>query len=242
MRGGFGGGNSSFPRHHPFTDPFVLFNSMFGDLHRHFDDPFPNFPQPHHGGFEGPRPGRHEPFERFDMPGPGPGPMLGFSFGPSGGMGFDGIPPGRFRGESRSFGIGGGRNWRSESRVTTSLNGVTQSTWTRVDSDGNEHITHTYPDGREVYRINGIEQPQNRDINERYIPPPPPEMRADGFPPPPLITGPPHFRPGHHRTHSHEGHYNSAGVHPDEDWDMDRDHGYGGERESKRRWWHAGRR
>jgi len=171
---------------------------------------------------------------------PGPGPMPGFPFVPTGGMGFDGIPPGPFRAESHGFGAGNGRNWRSESRVTTSLNGVTQSTWTRVDLDGNEHITHTYPDGRELYRINGIEQPQNRDIEERYMPPPLPEMRTDGFPPPPLITGPPH-RPSHHRTRSHEGHYNSGGVHPDQDWDMDMDRGYAGERD-KRRWWHAGRR
>lgn len=130
MRGGpFGGG---FPHQHLFTDPHVLFDSLFGDMRRHFNEPFMSFPQAHPGGFDGPRPGRHDPFDRFDMP--GPGPMSGFPFGPSFGF-FDGMPRGRFRTESHGFGAGNGLNWRSESRVTTSVNGVTQSRWTRVDSD-----------------------------------------------------------------------------------------------------------
>lgn len=81
-----------------------------------------------------------------------------------------------------------------------------------IHIQGNEHVTHTYPDGREVYCINGIEQPRSHDVEERFIPPPPPppEMRTDGFPPPPLITGPLRSRPSHHRTHSYEGRYNAG--------------------------------
>jgi hypothetical protein len=37
---------------------------------------------------------------------------------------------------------------------------------------GNEHVTRTFPDGREVYTINGIEQgPSGADGADRVIPP-----------------------------------------------------------------------
>jgi hypothetical protein len=71
-------------------------------------------------------------------------------------------------------------------------------------------------------------------------------MRTDGYPPPPLITSP-HDPRSSRRSHSHEVPYSSTSVHPDQDWERDRDrererdHGYGGERGSKKRWWHAGR-
>lgn len=132
-----GGSFGGMHPHHPFTDPFELFNSLFGDFHRHMSEPFMHFSHGHHGGFDDPReqvPGHHEPFDRFDMPGHGPGPMFGFP--PSGVMSaFGGMPTGRFRMESHGFGPSNGRLWRQESRVTTTVNGVTQSTWTRVDSD-----------------------------------------------------------------------------------------------------------
>jgi DnaJ homolog subfamily B member 6 len=142
---GFGAGGSSVPPRNPFTDPFVLFNSMFGDLNRHMPDPFMHFdtfdPREHR------RP-RHDPFAREAMFGPGgPGPMPGpfsSSAGMSmfGGLGASGGAPQRFRAQS-SFGATGGRyGWQRESRVTTTVNGVTQSTWTRVDSDVS---LHTHP-------------------------------------------------------------------------------------------------
>jgi len=174
----------------------------------------------------------HDPLERADMFSPGgPGPM------PSP---YTSVPrgvPQRFRSESTFRASGGRYGWQRESRVTTTVNGVTQSKWTRVDSDGNEHVTRTYPDGREVYTINGIEQGPPREIEERFIPPPPGDMQG---PPPPLITGP-HLPPAHSHSHGFDGPYNSAGVYPDRDWGQDRDHGYGGEREPKRRWWQSRR-
>ncbi|KIM82972.1 hypothetical protein PILCRDRAFT_819773 [Piloderma croceum F 1598] len=237
---GFGAGGSSVPPRNPFTDPFVLFNSMFGDLNRHMPEPFMHFDT-----FDPPRERRRprrDPFERETMFGPGgPGPMPGpFSssagMGMFGGMGASGGAPQRFRAQS-SFRASGGRyGWQRESRVTTTVNGVTQSTWTRVDSDGNEHITQTLPDGREIYTVNGIEQGLRRDTEERFIPPPPGDMQGEGIPPPPLITGP-HHSPTGHNSHGFDGPYNSAAVYPDRDWDQDRDHGYSGERETKRRWW-----
>jgi hypothetical protein len=128
---------------------------------------------------------------------------------------------------------------------------------------GNEHKTHTHPDGREVYTINGIEQTPQRDMNQRFIPPPPPDMPDDGYPPPPLISGPSAPPPPPHRHHPHEydGPYNSserdtnefyyhslrliidnlAGVYPDRHWDQDREHGFASDRELKKRWWHGRR-
>lgn len=37
---------------------------------------------------------------------------------------------------------------------------------------GNEHTTYSYPDGRERYFINGVEQPTSS--NDHSLPPPPP--------------------------------------------------------------------
>jgi DnaJ family protein B protein 6 len=52
-----------------------------------------------------------------------------------------------------------GRQWISDSYVTSTVNGVTQTIHKRVDSEGNEHISRTLPDGQKVRTINGIEQP-----------------------------------------------------------------------------------
>jgi len=49
-------------------------------------------------------------------------------------------------------------HFRQESYMTQTINGVTQSIHKRIDSDGNEHVTRTYPDGRKIYTINGVEQ------------------------------------------------------------------------------------
>jgi DnaJ homolog subfamily B member 6 len=133
----FGAGGSSMPRHNPFTDPFVLFNSLFGDFNGYMHEPFVQFP---HGEARGRGRAHHDGFERADMFGPGgPGPMPAFNptagMGMFGGMGPSGGMPQRFRTESSFRSTGGRHGFRRESRVTTTVNGVTQSTWTRVDLD-----------------------------------------------------------------------------------------------------------
>src|SRR5882762_8788456 len=53
---------------------------------------------------------------------------------------------------------------------------------------GNEHVTTTHPDGREVYMINGVEQRPQRNIEDGFIPPSSGDRQVNGIPPPPLIT------------------------------------------------------
>ncbi|KAH7907266.1 DnaJ domain-containing protein [Hygrophoropsis aurantiaca] len=137
---GFGFGNSSGnPFHHNtagFTDPFVLFESIFGNLDRAFRDPF--FGDP------------------FSPPGFGQGmfnssmPPFGSPFGFVGGNSWSGA--------SMSGNNGNGMRWISESRSSRTVNGVTESKWIRKDSSGNEHITYTYADGTQRTTINGIDQ------------------------------------------------------------------------------------
>lgn len=131
------------PHHHPeynaFTDPFELFNSMFGDMHRQFNDPFDPFSpftRAHRNPQEGSRGrARQDPYETPNMFNPGPTsfPFTG-GFDPFGGMpnnGFTGSPPR----ESRDSRRGGGRVYRHESRTTVTRNGITQSTWKRIEED-----------------------------------------------------------------------------------------------------------
>ncbi|KAJ3756592.1 hypothetical protein EV360DRAFT_71867 [Lentinula raphanica] len=66
-----------------------------------------------------------------------------------------------------SAGSSNGR-WASESTVSQTINGVTQTIHKRRDWDGNVHVTRTYPDGRKVVTINGVEQHE-----QGYLPPPP---------------------------------------------------------------------
>ena len=117
--GGFGFGSHPGPR--GFTDPFVLFNSIFGDLHRAFEeDPFFNdsfgrrgFESNHFGnGFFG-----------RDFPS-----MLASPFDLSGrGMGSS-------RMQVSSNGGNGGR-WVSESWSSSTVNGVTHTKCVRKDSE-----------------------------------------------------------------------------------------------------------
>ncbi|KAF8159612.1 hypothetical protein B0H34DRAFT_704170 [Crassisporium funariophilum] len=104
--------------------------------------------------------------------------------------------------------------WLSESYMTSTVNGVTQTIHKRIDTDGNEHITRTLPDGRKVRTINGIEHrprgfvpytdpskgrrlPQSSE--NRYLPPSDPRglpmastSRVDyGVPQSPTYSGPP---------------------------------------------------
>lgn len=99
--------------------------------------------------------------------------------------------------------------WVSESRVTRSINGVTESVWKRRDAavrlftiflgtpflrhctQGNEYATYTYPDGRERHTVNGREQltAQKHAQPQRVqtAPQPPPPIQTS-TPPPPYST------------------------------------------------------
>ena len=115
--GGFGFGPRSGSR--DFTDPFVLFNSIFGDLHRafasdpFFDDPFGRraFGSNQFGGG----------FFNGAFPSMLPSPM---HFG-GGGMGGSMM---------QSFSNGGNGGWVSQSWTSSTVNGVTQTKSVRRDS------------------------------------------------------------------------------------------------------------
>ncbi|KAF8845202.1 DnaJ-domain-containing protein [Paxillus ammoniavirescens] len=221
----FGSGGFGFGAHRDpggFTDPFTLFNSIFGDFRRAFqDDPFLN--------------------EALGRSGFGPDPFGGRFFAggfptmlssPSGfnGGGMWNTTSGRMQASGN-----GGRavKWVSESWTTSSVNGVTQTKCVRRDSEGNEHVKYKLPDGTERYLVNGIEQPASQpprallpsgtnaprpappshyphpttsvpppQTSDRVIPPPPPYSEAVAQPP---LVGPsrPSRHYGHH--HSHPG-------------------------------------
>ncbi|KJA28145.1 hypothetical protein HYPSUDRAFT_212121 [Hypholoma sublateritium FD-334 SS-4] len=201
-----------------FTDPFTLFNSIFEGT------PFQARSRSRHHSYSRPMDPFHDHMFRMQaeietfMDDIDHDP---FSMSMGGGMGF-GLPgpfapiiqiPASHHSSSTSR---GGR-WVSESIVSSTVNGVTQTVRKRVDSDGNEHITRTLPDGREVRTINGIEQhrneyapqiePKSRRANEssghRYLPPAPvhaqpmpssSRMDYTHTPPPPYAPRSPTFR------------------------------------------------
>ncbi|KAG2011684.1 DnaJ protein, variant 2 [Coprinopsis cinerea AmutBmut pab1-1] len=168
-------------RHHPFhsftfTDPFALFDSIFGDFAPRrqgfgggfgasffMDDPFDRFAQLERQ-MEAEFNGFHSGFSMFSSP-----------FGLLGGF----APRGFLAGPGPMSNGGGrsGARWVSESFSTQSINGVTQSVHRRRDAEGNEHVTRIFPDGREVYTINGVEQPsrgqiENKSASNKQLPPP----------------------------------------------------------------------
>jgi DnaJ family protein B protein 6 len=144
-----------------FTDPFALFDEIFGEE-------FPGWRE-HRSRFCGPSPfmGMDPFFNPFSNP---------FARSP---MGVDGLLaqmerdlfgmsstfPSRtmlsshaFAGIDSPFRDRGAGRFTQESYMTQTINGVTQTIHRRIDSDGNEHVTRTYPDGRKLYTINGIDQ------------------------------------------------------------------------------------
>ena len=185
-----GGAFFDHPHHHhhhhhfesfTFTDPFTLFDSIFGDLlgtrSRHSGTSF--------GGF-------YDPFDRFDaLERELEEDLLGFGssrlsvgFGSSGLFGLGGgsllgpMTMGMLPGPSlqSSSSSSGGSRWISESIMTQSINGVTTTIKKQRDSEvrshqmlersivhrevqGNEYVTKIYGDGRTVHTINGVEQP-----------------------------------------------------------------------------------
>lgn len=145
-----------------FRDPLELFDSIFRD----FDDLFMTEAVPSTQTFTPFSPlgslGSQRPrgMFNFDDPffGPTPGllstvpifpPMLTSSFA---------------QGSGREHGRG--YQVRTESYVSHTVNGVSQSTHTRRDGDGNEHVRRKMPNGREVYTINGVEQPARGSIQQ----------------------------------------------------------------------------
>ncbi|KIL69405.1 hypothetical protein M378DRAFT_69572 [Amanita muscaria Koide BX008] len=146
-----------------FTDPFTLFDEIFGQE-------FPEW-RNHRSHFRGPSPFMgmdplfnpfSNPFGRTPMGMPGPfarmeqdlsGMSSGFPSHPL-------LPSHPFPTLEPSFRDRGDASgqFRQESYMTQTINGVTQSVHKRIDSDGNEHVTRTYPDGRKIYTINGVEQ------------------------------------------------------------------------------------
>ncbi|PPQ90768.1 hypothetical protein CVT25_010157 [Psilocybe cyanescens] len=166
-------------RHSPFpsfqfTDPFELFNSIFEGTpfqsspsrHRHPSYPSPMDPFAHMHRMQAEIESFMDGIDRdpFNMSG---FPRFGF------------IPPMPtvHAIEPPSFNNNRG-HWVSESYMTSTVNGVTQTIRKRVDSNGNEHILRTLPDGREVRTINGLEQqpagylPQTNPSKNRRIPDP----------------------------------------------------------------------
>jgi DnaJ homolog subfamily B member 6 len=120
--------------HTGFTDPYMLFNTIFGDLSgREFGPRSRSTP--------------HNPFHDDDMFGisamPTPPilrPMgIGFPapFEEGHGRRSRSVNSGMFSYESSSFSArgGGGGDWVSQSRSTRTVNGVTESEWRRIDAD-----------------------------------------------------------------------------------------------------------
>ncbi|KAF8449109.1 hypothetical protein L210DRAFT_3640698 [Boletus edulis BED1] len=190
--GGFGFGPHQNPR--GFTDPFVLFNSIFGDLQRAFGaDPFFDDPSgrrgfgPNHfgGGFFG---------SAFPSMLPSPFGMSG------GGMASSGMHNG-----------GNGGRWISQSFTSSTVNGATHTKCVRKDLQGNEHVTYRYPDGTERCTINGIDQ-STPQLQRVLTPPAPPvsyPTQDDSMPPPyyEAVAQPP---PRSRSTRHHGYHYDSG--------------------------------
>lgn len=148
-----------------FTDPFVLFESVFGDLRHEFG--MPHDPNPYEHRYE-----PDNPFERMNRMHRHVMSQVDMFSGFMGPQSF-GMPDNNSR-------------WASESHMVSSVNGVTQSVHKRRDWDvrcisivpvcacadclskGNVHVTRTLPDGRETYTINGIEQPSPPTQNLTY--------------------------------------------------------------------------
>lgn len=197
-----------------YTDPFMFFDSIFRDVfpamhhghfshnhqHDHHHDPTFSFHTgPHHRHRHisslgrGNAPGMfgdafmNDPFFNNANAASNPfGP--GFPFGNM----FPSVVGGMSSSASTTFTNSGNRRgrWMSESRSTVISNGQKTSTWERLDQEGRKHVTRTYPDGRETYHINGVEQqPQLASApTERLVdtwsyrsaphsPPSPPEER-----------------------------------------------------------------
>ncbi|KAF8967689.1 hypothetical protein BDZ97DRAFT_1655988 [Flammula alnicola] len=207
--------NPFFSHHHTpfsafqFTDPFTLFNSIFEGTPSQNPS---SRPRHHYSRSMDPFAHMHrmqEDIESF---------MEDIDRDPFGmGGGFPRFGPMMQMPSLPALDANRGR-WISESYMTSTVNGVTQTVRKRIDSDGNEHILRTMPDGREIRTINGVEQPpsgylphadqtENRRVTEssghRYLPPASPRpqpvastsrMDYGVRPPPPYSPSPTAYR------------------------------------------------
>ncbi|KAG1907695.1 uncharacterized protein F5891DRAFT_996605 [Suillus fuscotomentosus] len=190
--------SSRHPHFQDFTDPFILFNRMFGDLHQAFSrDPFGN------------------PFSHWDD-GFGRGFMSPMSMSPITSSPFGFLTGGNvnvYSSSSRGAHAGGsnGSRWVSESYTTSTVNGVTHTKAVRRDSHGNEHVTYSFPDGTERRLINGTEQPSNSPPlpshhNNRAIAAPPPSQGPPPYEahvPPPAAGSTRSLRNAHSRSRNY---------------------------------------
>ncbi|KAJ7850064.1 hypothetical protein B0H14DRAFT_2764619 [Mycena olivaceomarginata] len=191
---------STNPFDNLFADPFDLFDRMFSDYRRQSYRPV-------HRSSSG---WDRDPFETMyriqDMMADLEHDIFSF---PSRSFSLGTERPSRSRG---SGDFPGQIRWAQQSTVVSSMNGVTHRIDKRRDFDGNEHVTRTYPDGREMYTINGVEQP-----SRGYLPPPgPPPQDPRNLPPPPpqmnrgYISPPPSY----HSSRSSHSAYNNHGMSP----------------------------
>ncbi|KAJ7173764.1 hypothetical protein C8R46DRAFT_892593 [Mycena filopes] len=181
------------PNHYePFPDPFENFFSEPFEL---FDRIFSSYRRPsYHPVHRSSSNFNRDPFEAMyrmrDMMADLEREMFSSFPSRSLSLGFD--PP--------PFGGRGQVRWVQQSSMMTTHNGVTHRIDKRRDSDGNEHVTRIYPDGREIYTVNGVEQ-------QHYLPPPgpppPPRDHRGMHPPPPQMNNPRGFIPPPPSYHSH---------------------------------------
>lgn len=190
--------SSRHPHFHDFTDPFVLFNRIFGDLQQAFSrDPFGDPFGHRDDGFFG---------RGFMSPMSITGSPFGFLTGGNANV---------YSSSSRGGFSGGpnGSRWVSESYTTSTVNGVTHTKAVRRDSQGNEHVTYSFPDGTERRLINGVEQPSNSNPppshhNNRAIAAPPPSQDPppyDTVVPPPAARSTRSSRSIHSRSRDYAG-------------------------------------
>jgi len=220
-----------------FTDPFTLFNSIFDDM--------PHRSSRVHSHSQGHSPFRANPFSNFDrMQAEIEDFMESIDRDPFG-MGH--MP--RFTPRTRISAFpavdlfsneeGGGR-WVSDSFMSTTVNGVTQTIHKQKDSNGNEHITRTLPDGRKVRTINGVEQPRghttftdNKNLTfppsseNRYLPQPVASSSRIDYGAPSYVGPPPSY------------HENGNGYFGSHDRTRRNSEKYSDERQRKK-WWHGG--
>ena len=135
-------------------------------------------------------------------------PLVGMGFPFDRGNMFDDVGNGRSRVYSQTMSreMAPDGRWVSESRVTRTINGVTESVWKRRDAtvrpftsrcgnpmltrghctQGNEYATYTYPDGRERHTVNGREQITAQKHAQKHVQPQ--RVHTAPQPPPPIQT------------------------------------------------------
>ncbi|KAJ7089698.1 hypothetical protein B0H15DRAFT_267084 [Mycena belliarum] len=198
----------SAPRHNsyePFRDPFANFFTEPFDL---FDKMFSDYRRPSYHPVHRSASNWRDPFEAMyriqDIMADLERDMFTAFPTRSLSLGFDSPQP---------FGDRGQIRWAQESTMLTTRNGVTHRIHKRRDWDGNEHVTRTYPDGREIYTINGVEQQRP---SRGYLPPPAPPARDpwNMLPPPPQMNNSRNYvspPPSYHsaRSSAHPSHHSS---------------------------------